>query len=43
MFARCALIEVIVCLCKIRKDNIFLILVEVQVNNRSRARCAQAE
>jgi hypothetical protein len=41
--ARCALIEVRVRLCKLRRDNIVLILVEVQVKHRSRAKCALAE
>jgi hypothetical protein len=43
MFARCALIELRVRLCKLRRDNIVLILVEVQVKHRSHARCAQAK
>jgi hypothetical protein len=37
------LTEVRVCLCKLRRDNIVLILTEVQVKHRSRARCVQAE
>jgi hypothetical protein len=41
--ARCALTEVRVHLCKLRRDNIVLILAEVQVKHRSRARSAQAE
>jgi hypothetical protein len=41
--ARCALTEVIVRLCKLRRDNIVLILVEVQVKHMSRARSVQAE
>jgi hypothetical protein len=40
---RCALTEVRVHLCKLRRDNIFLILVEVQVKHRSHARCAQVK
>jgi hypothetical protein len=43
LFARCALTEVRVRLCKLRRDNIVLILAEVQVKHRSRARSAQAE
>jgi hypothetical protein len=38
--ARCALTEARVHLCKLRRDNIFLILVEVQVKHMSRARSA---
>jgi hypothetical protein len=41
--ARCALTEVRVHLCKLRRDNIVLILTEVQVKNKSRARSAQVE
>jgi hypothetical protein len=41
--ARCALIEVRVRLCKLRRDNIVLIHAEVQVKHRSRAKCAQVE
>jgi hypothetical protein len=42
-FARYALTEVRVRLCKLRRDNTILILAEVQDKNRSCARCAQAE
>jgi hypothetical protein len=41
--ARCALTEVRVHLCKLRRDNIALILLEVQVKHRSCARSAEAE
>jgi hypothetical protein len=41
--ARCALTEVRVRLCKLRRDNLVLILAEVQVKHRSHARSAQAE
>jgi hypothetical protein len=41
--AGCALTEVRVRLYKIRRDNIVLILAEVQVKDRSRARSAQTE
>jgi hypothetical protein len=30
-------------LCKLRRDTVILILVEVQVKHKSRARCVQAE
>jgi hypothetical protein len=41
--ARCALIEVIVHLYKLRRDNLVLILIEVQVEHMSCARSAQVE
>jgi hypothetical protein len=41
--ARCALTEVRVRLCKLRRDNTVLILAEVQVKHRSHAKCALAE
>jgi hypothetical protein len=41
--ARCTLVEVRVHLWKLRRDNIVLILIEVQVKNMIRARSAQAE
>jgi hypothetical protein len=41
--ARCTLIEVRVCLCKLKRDKNVLILVEVQDKHRSHARCAQVE
>jgi hypothetical protein len=40
LFARCALIEVRVRLCNLKRDNIVLILIEVEVKHRSHARCA---
>jgi hypothetical protein len=41
--ARCALTEVKVRLCKLRRDSIVLILAGVQDKHRSRAKCALAE
>jgi hypothetical protein len=43
LFARCALIEVKVHLCKLRRDNIVIILAEVKVRHKIRARSVNTE
>jgi hypothetical protein len=40
---RCALTEVRVHICKLRRDNLVLILIEVKVEHRSHARSMQAK